>query len=137
MEICCDIDKIVRHPDLRVRYQAHHPPADVVTALRAIDQEMTVVIVFGFWCPDSMRVVPGVLRGIKEADNPNLQVLAATVPLEDTHELPIHCGGMSIRRFPTISFVKGRYKTTDEIPAGVEELARFVEEPLSADRLRF
>lgn len=37
MEICCDIDKMVRHPDLRARYEAFEPEDDVVEALRAID----------------------------------------------------------------------------------------------------
>jgi hypothetical protein len=137
MEICCDIDKMVRHPSLRERYGAHEPDPGVVEALRAIGEEMTVVIVFGFWCPDSVRIVPEVLRAITEADNPNLQALSATVPLEETHDLPLDVGGISVRRFPTISFIGGRYETTEAIPAGIEELARFVEEPLRADRLRF
>jgi thiol-disulfide isomerase/thioredoxin len=136
MEICCDIQKMVRHPDLRARYEAHRPPGDVVEALRGIDEETTVVIVFGFWCPDSLRIVPEVLKAITEADNPNLQVVAATVPLEETHDLPIACGGISVRKFPTVSFVPGRYQTTDAIPAGTEERARFVEESLTAEGLR-
>jgi len=135
MEICCEIDKMVRHPDLRGRYEAHQPKGEVVEALRGIGQEMTVVIVFGFWCPDSMRIVPEALRAVTEADNPNLQVLAATVPLEETHDLPVEVGGISVRRFPTIVFVKGRYQTTEQIPPGIREEARFVEESLEATRL--
>ena len=135
MEICCEIDKMVRHADLRGRYEAYQPPGKVVAGLKAIDQDMTVVIVFGFWCPDSMRIVPEVLKAMTEAGNPHLQVLTATVPLEETHDLPISCGGVSVRRFPTISFIKGCYETTDEIPAGIHEEARFVEESLDAARL--
>jgi len=137
MEICCDISKMVRHPDLRTRYEGHEPDSEVVKALRAITEEMTVVIVFGFWCPDSLRIVPEVLKAITEADNPKLQVLTATVPWEETDDLPIPCGGISVRKFPTISFIKGRYQTTDEIPSGIDEPARFVEESLTAERLRF
>ncbi|MBM3499610.1 MAG: hypothetical protein FJX74_13195 [Armatimonadetes bacterium] len=137
MEICCDVNKMVRHPDLRERYEAHEPPRDVVEALQAIEEEMTVVIVFGFWCPDSLRIVPEALKALTEADNPNLQVVAATVPLEETYDLPIACGGVSVRKFPTISFVPGRYQTTDEIPVGTEERARFVEQSLSAEGLRW
>ncbi|MGQ9732819.1 MAG: thioredoxin family protein [Candidatus Zipacnadales bacterium] len=135
MEICCDVNKMVRHPDLRSRYDAFTPPPEVVQALRAIRDETTVVIVFGFWCPDSMRIVPEVLKAITEADNPNLQVLAATVPLEETYELPLSLGGISVRRFPTVLFVKGRYQKVEDIPVSIEELARFVEEPLKANRL--
>jgi hypothetical protein len=137
MEICCDIDRIVRHPSLRERYGTHEPDSRVVEALRAIGEEMTVVIVFGFWCPDSTRIVPQVLKAVTKANNPNLQVLAATVPLEETYDLPLNVGAISVRWFPTISFVRGRYQTTEAIPPGIEELARFVEEPLKADRLRF
>ncbi len=135
MEICCDVNKMVRHPDLRTRYESHEPPAEVVEALKAIDEEMTVVIVFGFWCPDSLRIVPQVLKAITEADNPHLQVLVATVPLEETHDLPVSVGGISVRRFPTVVFLRGRYQKTEEIRADVQELARFVEEPLCADKL--
>jgi thiol-disulfide isomerase/thioredoxin len=135
MEICCEIDKMVRHPDLRARYEAHQPRADVVQALKAIGEETTVVIVFGFWCPDSKRIVPEVLKAVSEADNPNLQVLAATVPLEETHDLPLDVGGISVRKFPTIVFVRGRYRTTEEIPPGVREEARFVEQSLDAEKL--
>ncbi|MBM3475299.1 MAG: hypothetical protein FJX75_18715 [Armatimonadetes bacterium] len=135
MEICCEIDRMVRHPDLRGRYEAHEPRKEVVEALKAIGEEMTVVIVFGFWCRDSVRIVPEVLKALSEADNPNLQVLAATVPLEETDDLPIDVGGISVRRFPTIVFVRGRYRTTEEIQAGVPEEARFVEQSLDAARL--
>ena len=134
MEICCDIDKMVRHPDLRARYNEYEPPAEVVEALRAIDREVTVAVVFGFWCPDSLRVVPQVLKSIVEASNDNLQVLAATVPLDETHDLPIDVGTVSVRRFPTVAFLTGRYERTEEIPQGVE-VVRFVEEPLDAARL--
>lgn len=134
MEICCDIDKMVRHPDLRARYNEYEPPADIVKALRAIDREVTVAVVFGFWCPDSLRVVPDVLKAIVEAGNDNLQVLAATVPLDETHDLPIDVGTVSVRRFPTVAFLAGRYEKTEQIPEGVE-VVRFVEEPLDAERL--
>jgi len=135
MEICCDINKMVRHPSLRERYDGHQPPANVVDALRAIGEETTVVIVFGFWCPDSLRLVPEVLKAITEADNPKLQVLTASVPLEETHDLPLEVGAISVRRFPTIVLIRGRYQATDEIPPGIEELARFVEQSLDPSRL--
>jgi len=134
MEICCDIDKMVRHPDLRARYNEYEPPEEVVKALRGIDREVTVAVVFGFWCPDSLRVVPQVLKSIVEAGNDNLQVLAATVPLDETHDLPIDVGTVSVRRFPTVAFLTGRYERTEEIPQGVE-VVRFVEESLDAARL--
>lgn len=137
MEICCEIDKMVRRPEFRTRYDEYEPAPEVVQALRAIEDEMTVVVVFGFWCPDSLRIVPEVLKAIREAGNPNLQVLAASVPLEETDELPVYVGPISVRRFPTVVFLPGHFRTNHEIPKGVTEKARFVEESLDAAKLRF
>jgi len=134
MEICCHVDKMVRHPDLHARFDAAKPDPDVVEALRAIDEEVTFAIIFGFWCPDSLTIVPGVLRNIVEADNDSIQVLAASVPLDETHDLPIDLGAISVRRFPTTAILRGHYEKTDEIEPGCE-IIRFVEEPLDAARL--
>jgi hypothetical protein len=136
MEICCDIDRLVRQPQLRDRYDSYVPPDETIDALRAIDEPMTVAVVYGFWCPDSVRIVPGVLKCITEADNDNLQVLGATVPLEETDDLPLDVGGISVRWFPTVAFLRGRFQTTEEIDPDAE-VVRFVEEPLDASRLGF
>jgi len=135
MEICCDIAKLIRQPQIKSRYEAHEPVDDVLQALRAITEPMTVAIVYGFWCPDSARIVPDVLKAITEADNDNLQVLGATVPLDETYDLPLDVGGISVRRFPTVAFLRGRFQTTEEIDPNAE-VVRFVEEPLDASRLR-
>ncbi len=136
MEICCDIEKLIRQPQLRARYESYVPPDDVLEALRAVDQPMTVALVYGFWCPESSVIVPEVLKSVTEADNDNLQVLGATVPLDETYDLPLDVGGISVRRFPTVAFLKGRFQTTEEIDPEAE-VARFVEESLDAARLRF
>lgn len=135
MEICCDIETLIRQPRLRSRYESYMPPEDVVEALRAIDRPMTVAVVYGFWCPESSVIVPELLKSITEADNDNLQVLGATVPLDETYDLPLDVGGISVRRFPTIVFLRGRFQTTEEIDPKAE-VVRFVEEGLDADRLR-
>ena len=135
MEICCEVNRMVRHPDLRQRFDADQPRLEVIEALRAIGEPMTVAVVFGFWCPDSLRIVPQVLKAVVEADNENLQVLAASVPLEETHDLPIRVGPISVRRFPTVALLRGKYERSEEIPEGAEVL-RFVEEPLDAARLK-
>jgi len=127
MEICCEIDKMVRHPDFRERFNAHQPPGDLVDALRAIERETTIAIIFGFWCPESNWIVPHTLKAISEADNDKLEVLAASVPLDETYDLPIHVGTIAVRRFPTIAFLKGHFVRTEDIPEDAE-LVRFVEE---------
>jgi hypothetical protein len=134
MEICCDIGKLVRQPGLKSRYDTYRPPEDVLQALRAIDQPMTIAVVYGLWCPDSFRIVPEVLKSITEAENDNLQVLGATVPLDETDDLPLDVGGLSVRRFPTVVFLKGRFQTTEEVDPNAE-IVRFVEESLDAARL--
>lgn len=136
MEICCDIEKLVRHPTLKGRYDTYATPADVLEALRGIDEPMTVAVVYGLWCPDSVLIVPEVLKSISEADNDNLQVLGATVPLDETYDLPLDVGGISVRRFPTVAFLRGRFQTTEEVDPEAE-VVRFVEESLDASRLRF
>ena len=134
MEICCDIEKLVRPPKLKGRYDAYNPPADLLAALRAIREPTTVAIVYGLWCPDSVRIVPEVLKSITQADNDNLQVLGATVPLDETDDLPLDVGGISVRRFPTVAFLRGRFQTTEQIDPNAEVM-RFVEESLDASRL--
>ena len=135
MEICCDVDKMIGHRDLRHRFESDTPDPAVIEALRAISEPITVAIVHGFWCPDCIRLVPGVLKALKVADNPLLQPLIASVPLEETFDLPMDVGTVSVRRFPTVAFLRGHYKTTDAILPECEVL-RFVEEPLDATRLK-
>ncbi len=134
MEICCDIDRMVRHPDLKSRYEAYVPEPAVVEKLRAAREPVTVAVIFGFWCPDSRRIVPEVLKAIAEARNDNLQLLTATVPYEETDRLPLDVGGLSVRKFPTVVFLRGKYQTIEEIDPS-QEMCRFVEESLAAERL--
>jgi hypothetical protein len=134
MEICCDIDQMVRHRDLKSRYDAYAPDPAVVAKLREVKQPVTVAVIFGFWCPDSKRIVPEVLKAITEAQNENLQLLTASVPYEETDNLPLDVGGLSVRRFPTVVFLRGRYQTTEEIDPS-QEICRFVEESLDVARL--
>jgi len=134
MEICCDTDKMIRHPDLRTQYAAYVPDPAVVEKLRAAKEPITVAIIFGVWCPDSRRIVPEVLKAISEAKNDNLQLLTASVPYEETDDLPLDVGGLSVQRFPTVVLLRGKYQTTEEIDPS-QEICRFVEESLDAARL--
>lgn len=95
---------------------------------------MTIAIIFGFWCPDSLTIVPRVLKSIVAADNDNIQALAVSIPLDETHDLPIDVGTVSVRRFPTTAILRGHYEKTEEIEPECE-IVRFVEEPLDAARL--
>jgi hypothetical protein len=134
MEICCDIEKLCKAPQLCDRFDSYVPDPAVLGKLRAVSEPMTVAIIFGFWCGDSRRIVPEVLKALTVAGNENLQLLAASVPYEETDHLPLEVGGLSVRKFPTVVFLRGRFKTTQEIDAGAE-VCRFVEESLEAKRL--
>jgi Thioredoxin len=135
MEICCDIERMVAHPELRERYNACVCDAGVVQKLREVGEPVTVAVILGLWCPDSRRIVPEVLRAIQEARNENIQLLSATVPYDETDNLPLNVGGLTVRKFPTIVVLRGRYQTTEEIDPSAE-LCRFVEESLDAERLK-
>jgi thiol-disulfide isomerase/thioredoxin len=134
MEICCDVDKLVHHGQIQTRYESYVPDPAVVARLRGVTEPTTIAVVFGLWCGDSRRIVPEVLKALTEANNGNLQLLAVTVPYDETHELPLSLSGLKVRRFPTIVFLRGKYETTDAIDPS-RELCRFVEESLDAARL--
>jgi hypothetical protein len=135
VEICCDIEQMIRIPEFRDHYHGFTPDPAVVEKLRAVTQPITVLVVYGFWCAESKWIVPEVLKAIGEADNSNIQLLAVTVPYHETHTLPLTVGGLSIAKFPTTILLRGTYQTTQEIDPSAE-LCRFVEESLDAERLK-
>ena len=134
MEVCCDAPKLLRRPEYRERYAGYEPPEELLAALRNIHRPMTVLVVFGYWCRDSVRIVPDVLKALALADNPDLQLLAIHVSYAETDPSPFMAGPIPVRRYPTIALLEGRFQTAEEIPEGVERL-RFVEVPLDAGQI--
>jgi thiol-disulfide isomerase/thioredoxin len=61
-------------PVWRAEMEAYTPDAKAVAALKAIDKDAQVTLIFGTWCGDSKYYVPRLLRALKEAANSHLQV---------------------------------------------------------------
>ena len=61
-------------PVWRAEMEAYTPDAKAVAALKAIDKDAQVTLIFGTWCGDSKYYVPRLLRALKEAANSRLQV---------------------------------------------------------------
>jgi hypothetical protein len=135
VEICCDPERILRKPDYRERYEAFTPPEDLVAALRAISEPTTVLVVWGYWCQDSARIVPALLKALATADSGNLRLLAVHVAYAETDPSPFMAGPVAVRRYPTIAFLRGHYEQVAEIAPG-SEWALFVEQMPTAAGLR-
>src|SRR5207253_484650 len=61
-------------PVWRAEMEAYTPDAKAVAALKAIDKDAQVTLIFGTWCGDSKYYVPRLLRALKEAANSRLHV---------------------------------------------------------------
>ncbi|MEN3332367.1 MAG: hypothetical protein V7641_1732 [Blastocatellia bacterium] len=61
-------------PVWRAEMEAYTPDAKAVAALKAIDKDAQVTLIFGTWCGDSKYYVPRLIRALKEAANSHLQV---------------------------------------------------------------
>jgi thiol-disulfide isomerase/thioredoxin len=61
-------------PVWRAVMDVYTPDARAVAALKAVDRDAQVTLIFGTWCGDSKYYVPRLLRALKEAANPKLQV---------------------------------------------------------------
>ena len=134
METCCQPERVLRHRPYRARYDTATPDVGLVDALRAVSRPLTALVVYGHWCHDSVRILPDFLKALAAADNANLSLLAVHVPYHETDPSPFMAGPIPVTRYPTITFLDGRYETTDEIPHGTD-LATFVEERPDGERL--
>lgn len=61
-------------PVWRAEMEAYTPEAKAVAALKTIDTDTQVTLIFGTWCGDSKHYVPRLIRALKEAANSHLQV---------------------------------------------------------------
>ncbi len=134
MEVCCNSKRLLGDRSYRERYQATEPDEALVAKLRACQEPMTLLVIMGYWCPDSLRIVPGTVRAYDEADNDNLEILGVAIPYEDTEQIPVRVGPIEVRRFPTIVFLRGTHRKVETIKTG-DEIVRFVEEPVDAARV--
>lgn len=61
-------------PVWRAEMDAYTPDTRAVAALKGIDKDTQLTLIFGTWCGDSKYYVPRLLRALKEAGNSHLQV---------------------------------------------------------------
>jgi len=134
MEVCCDREVLLRPEPYRNAFERAQVSPRLLEVLRGIQERVTVLVVLGYWCPDSQRLVPTVLRAERDAENPNLNLLAVTVTYAETDNLPVDIGCFSVRCFPTIIFLRGRHEVV-ESPTPEDEIIRFVEEPVDPEKL--
>ena len=61
-------------PVWQAKADAYTPDPKGVAALKAVDKDAKVTVIFGTWCGDSKHYVPQLLRALREAGNSKLQV---------------------------------------------------------------
>jgi hypothetical protein len=61
-------------PVWRAKMDTYTPNAAAVAALKAIDKETTVTLIFGTWCGDSKAYIPRLMKTLHQANNPKLKI---------------------------------------------------------------
>jgi hypothetical protein len=61
-------------PVWRAKMDAYTPDAAAVAAIKAIDKDTNVTLIFGTWCGDSKMYVPRLVKALHLANNPKLKV---------------------------------------------------------------
>ncbi len=61
-------------PPWRTVMQNHTADAKAVAAIKVIDKETIITVIFGTWCGDSKQHVPRLLKALHDANNPKLKV---------------------------------------------------------------
>jgi hypothetical protein len=129
MEVCCDPLNLLRDPRYKEAYENCEAPPHLTAAFRRVAEPKTLLVVLGFWCPDSLRLVPCTLKAVAEAENDNLQVLGISVPLEETDPMPIRVGPFEIHKFPTFIVLVGHHEKLASVSAH-DEIVRFAEQAI-------
>ncbi len=61
-------------PVWRAKMDTYTPDAAAVAAIKAIDKETTVTLIFGTWCGDSKTYIPRLMKTLHQANNPKLKI---------------------------------------------------------------
>lgn len=95
------------------RYQ---PDEAAVEYLSAIEDSVTIYVLFGIWCHDSKREIPALFKTLEVANNPNIEVEYTAVSRQKTD--------------PTNAYERWelKYTPTMVIFRYGEEIGRFIEE---------
>jgi thiol-disulfide isomerase/thioredoxin len=116
-----NLNKVVStEKDFGNKIDSYEPSEQAIEFLRNYDKEILIGIVYGSWCPDSIRNVPRFIKVIREANNSNIQTRFIGVD-RSKREPAALLWGKDIQRVPT--FI---------VYFGDEELGRIVENPFDS-----
>jgi thiol-disulfide isomerase/thioredoxin len=114
-----NLNKVVStEKDFGNKIDSYEPAEQAIEFLRNYDKEILIEVVYGSWCPDSIRNVPRFIKVIQEANNTNIQTRFIGVD-RNKREPATLLWGKDIQRVPTFIVYSGN-----------EELGRIVENPL-------
>lgn len=61
-------------PVWRAKMDEYTPDATAVAAIKAIDKDTNITLIFGTWCPDSKMYIPRLVKALHMANNAKLKV---------------------------------------------------------------
>ncbi len=102
---------------------SYTPKEDAIKKIASVKEKVKVLVVFGYWCPDSQRNVPRFFTIMWKAENPNISYELVPIsrgknPLREK---------LKIKRIPTFII----YKDGKEIGRIVENPKKTLEEDLA------
>ncbi len=116
-----NLNKVVSaEKDFGNKIDTYEPSDQAIEFLRDYDKEILIEVVYGSWCPDSIRNVPQFIKVIQEANNPNIQTRFIGVD-RSKREPAALLWGKDILRVPT--FI---------VYSRDEEFGRIVENPFNS-----
>lgn len=96
------------------------PNAQAVTDIKSNDKDTTVTLAFGTWCPDSKNYIPRLIKALRAADNPKIQL--KLIGIDNQFREPVSAvQPLRITNVPTVI-----------VERGGRELGRIVETPASS-----
>ena len=114
-------------PVWRAEMEAYAPDPRAVAALKAVDKDTQLTLIFGTWCGDSKYYVPRLLRALKEAANDKLRVKLVGID-NQFHEPVATVQPRQLTNVPTIIVERdgrevGRIVETPAVDAIEQDLA--------------
>ncbi len=109
---------VLQNPEFRHSYDAYQPSADALSKMQALEGK-TLLVLFGYWCHDSAREVPRLLKLIEQSgvELQGLKLVAVDYDKRDPQGL---AEKHDLKYTPTIYLLDGD-----------QELGRIIERPES------
>jgi len=118
-------------PVWRSVMEHYEPNAKAVTAIESADQDTTVTLAFGTWCPDSKNYVPRLIKALRAAANDKIHVKLVGID-NQFHEPVTAVQPRRITNVPTVIVERsgreiGRIVETPAAPTMEEDLASILD----------